>query len=75
MTPMTTPLQTTLDHRIEVMPTASTFCYDDYWGTQVTAFELRSATRPAHRHGPVGRRDLPRRPVRGARRLVGRPLD
>lgn len=41
MTPLTTPLQTTLDHRIEVMPTAGTFCYRDYWGTQVTAFELR----------------------------------
>jgi transglutaminase-like putative cysteine protease len=41
MTPLTTPLQTTLDARIEVMPTASTFCYRDYWGTQVTAFEVR----------------------------------
>src|ERR1035438_4042280 len=34
-------LQTTLDHRIEVTPGASTFTYRDYWGTQVTAFELR----------------------------------
>ena len=40
MTPMTTPLQTTLDARIEVVPTASTFRYLDYWGTQVTAFEV-----------------------------------
>jgi transglutaminase-like putative cysteine protease len=41
MTPLTNPLQTTLDHRIEVTPGASTFTYRDYWGTQVTAFELR----------------------------------
>jgi transglutaminase-like putative cysteine protease len=41
MTPLTTPLQVTLDHRIEVTPGASTFTYRDYWGTQVTAFELR----------------------------------
>ncbi len=40
MTPMTTPLQTTLDARIEVVPPASTFRYLDYWGTQVTAFEV-----------------------------------
>jgi len=40
MTPMTTPLQTTLDARIEVTPTASTFRYWDYWGTHVTAFEV-----------------------------------
>jgi len=41
MTPMTTPMQTTLDARIEVTPAASTFRYWDYWGTQVTAFEVR----------------------------------
>jgi transglutaminase-like putative cysteine protease len=41
MTPLTTPLQTTLDARIEVIPAASTFRYRDYWGTQVTAFEVR----------------------------------
>jgi len=41
MTPLTTPQQTTLDHRIEVMPTASTFRYEDYWGTPVAAFDVR----------------------------------
>jgi transglutaminase-like putative cysteine protease len=41
MTPLTTALQTPFDHRIEVMPAASTFSYRDYWGTQVTAFEVR----------------------------------
>jgi len=41
MTPLTTPRQTTLEARIEVIPTASTFRYGDYWGTQVTAFEVR----------------------------------
>lgn len=41
MTPLTTPGQTVLVHRIEVMPAASTYAYRDYWGTQVKAFELR----------------------------------
>jgi transglutaminase-like putative cysteine protease len=41
MTPLTTPQQTVLEHHIEVMPTASTYGYRDYWGTHVTAFELR----------------------------------
>jgi transglutaminase-like putative cysteine protease len=41
MTPMATPLQTTLDARIEVTPRANLFRYCDYWGTQVTAFEVR----------------------------------
>jgi transglutaminase-like putative cysteine protease len=41
MTPLTTPTQTTLDSRVEVAPSATTYRYWDYWGTQVTAFEVR----------------------------------
>jgi transglutaminase-like putative cysteine protease len=41
MTPLTTTGQTGLDAHIDVMPRASTFRYWDYWGTQVTAFEVR----------------------------------
>ena len=40
MTPLTTPTQTTLEHRIDVLPTAGTFRYVDYWGTQVTVFDV-----------------------------------
>lgn len=40
MTPMTTPSQTTLEARLEVSPPASTYRYRDYWGTQVTAFDV-----------------------------------
>jgi transglutaminase-like putative cysteine protease len=42
MTPLTTPSQTTLDARLEVSPQASTYRYWDYWGTQVTAFDVRA---------------------------------
>jgi transglutaminase-like putative cysteine protease len=41
MTPLATLTQTILEHHIEVTPAASTFCYQDYWGTQVRAFEVR----------------------------------
>jgi transglutaminase-like putative cysteine protease len=41
MTPLTTPWQTTLEARIEVAPAAGTMRYWDYWGTQVTAFDVR----------------------------------
>ncbi|MEU1512993.1 transglutaminase family protein [Streptomyces sp. NPDC005811] len=40
MTPLTLPGQTTLDSRVTIRPAASTWSYWDYWGTQVTAFEL-----------------------------------
>ncbi len=40
MTPMTTPSQQTLRARIEVRPTSWETTYVDYWGTQVTAFEV-----------------------------------
>jgi hypothetical protein len=42
MTPMTTPSQITLVSHVEVSPTAatSTWRYMDYWGSQVTVFDL-----------------------------------
>ncbi|GAA4002562.1 MULTISPECIES: transglutaminase family protein [unclassified Streptomyces] len=40
MTPLTLPGQTTLDSRVTVSPTATTWSYWDYWGTQVTGFDL-----------------------------------
>ncbi|MEU6373491.1 transglutaminase family protein [Streptomyces sp. NPDC046909] len=40
MTPLTLPGQTTLDSRVTVTPAASTWSYWDYWGTQVTGFDL-----------------------------------
>lgn len=41
MTPLTTPGQTTLESRIEVSPTANVFRYWDYWGSQVTSFDVQ----------------------------------
>lgn len=41
MTPLTTPTQTMLEERLEVLPQATTYRYRDYWGTQVTAFDVR----------------------------------
>jgi transglutaminase-like putative cysteine protease len=45
MTPMTTPWQVTLFSQVEVAPAAaaSTWRYFDYWGTQVTVFDLHRA--------------------------------
>jgi transglutaminase-like putative cysteine protease len=42
MTPMTTPWQITLFSQVEVAPAAvaSTWRYVDYWGSQVTVFDL-----------------------------------
>jgi len=40
MTPLTLPGQTTLDARVTVTPVATTWSYWDYWGTQVTGFDL-----------------------------------
>ncbi|MDN3026487.1 transglutaminase family protein [Streptomyces sp. S.PB5] len=40
MTPLTLPGQTTLDSRVSVTPAAATWSYWDYWGTQVTGFDL-----------------------------------
>jgi transglutaminase-like putative cysteine protease len=41
MTPLTTPVQMVLDARIEVEPAATPYRYWDYWGTLVTAFDVR----------------------------------
>ena len=45
MTPMTTPWQITLFSQVEVAPAAaaSTWRYLDYWGSQVTVFDLQRA--------------------------------
>lgn len=40
LTPPTTSEQTVLFSRVEVSPQPWTFVYTDYWGTQVTSFEL-----------------------------------
>ncbi|MFE9427365.1 transglutaminase domain-containing protein [Kitasatospora sp. NPDC006697] len=40
MTPLTLPTQTVLDSRVVVTPGAAMWTYWDYWGTQVTVFDL-----------------------------------
>jgi transglutaminase-like putative cysteine protease len=40
MTPLTGPGQTTLFSQVECVPGATTWRYVDYWGTQVTVFDL-----------------------------------
>jgi transglutaminase-like putative cysteine protease len=40
ITPLTFPGQTTLDSRVEVVPGAVLWRYWDYWGAQVTCFDL-----------------------------------
>jgi transglutaminase-like putative cysteine protease len=42
LTPLTTPTQTTLEARVEVSPVTWTSTYWDYWGSQVTSFEVLS---------------------------------
>jgi transglutaminase-like putative cysteine protease len=41
LTPMTTPAQQTLRARVEVRPLSWETTYIDYWGSQVTAFEVQ----------------------------------
>lgn len=41
MTPLTGPGQSTLDAKVEVHPSVATYSYRDYWGTSVSAFEVR----------------------------------
>jgi transglutaminase-like putative cysteine protease len=41
MTPVTAPGQTTLFSQVECQPGATTWRYRDYWGTQVTVFDLQ----------------------------------
>jgi transglutaminase-like putative cysteine protease len=43
LTPMTLPSQTTLFSQVEVAPAAATWRYHDYWGAQVTSFDLQRA--------------------------------
>jgi transglutaminase-like putative cysteine protease len=40
LTPQTTPGQIVVHTRLEVHPTPWTYSYRDYWGTQVSAFEV-----------------------------------
>lgn len=40
MTPLTTPDQYVLHTRLDVTPVPWMFAYQDYWGTQVTSFEV-----------------------------------
>jgi transglutaminase-like putative cysteine protease len=40
LTPQTEPGQLTLEARVQTVPRAAQYRYWDYWGTQVTAFEL-----------------------------------
>ena len=40
MTPISTPGQTVLAARVTVDPVTWTYTYKDYWGTQVTAFDV-----------------------------------
>jgi len=40
MTPLTTPQQTALDARVTITPVTWRHAYWDYWGTQVTAFDV-----------------------------------
>jgi transglutaminase-like putative cysteine protease len=40
ISPLDTPSQFTLEHRVEVQPAANLFRYRDYWGSRVHAFDL-----------------------------------
>jgi transglutaminase-like putative cysteine protease len=42
MTPLTDATQITLESRIEVLPAAGTYRYRDYWGTEVTSFDIHT---------------------------------
>ena len=45
MTPVTDLVQTTLDARVQVTPTATISRYWDYWGSYVTAFDVHTPHR------------------------------
>ena len=40
ISPLDTPTQFTLEHRVEVHPAANLFRYRDYWGSRVHAFDI-----------------------------------
>ncbi|MEO7262743.1 MAG: transglutaminase family protein [Jatrophihabitantaceae bacterium] len=42
MTPLSDATQTTLESRLEISPRAGTHRYRDYWGTEVTSFDLHT---------------------------------
>ncbi|MGI8667337.1 MAG: transglutaminase family protein [Jatrophihabitans sp.] len=42
MTPLSEAGQTTLESRVEITPSAGTHRYRDYWGTEVTAFDIHA---------------------------------
>jgi transglutaminase-like putative cysteine protease len=42
MTPLSDGVQTTLDSRVSISPTAAVSRYRDYWGAQVTAFDVHT---------------------------------
>ena len=42
VTPLTDSTQTTLETRVEITPNAATHRYRDYWGTEVTSFDIHS---------------------------------
>lgn len=48
MSPLTLPGQTTLDARIEIGPVTWRHSFWDYWGTQVTAFDVLTAHEELH---------------------------
>jgi transglutaminase-like putative cysteine protease len=76
MTPLTLPGQTTLFSQVECHPSASTWRYWDYWGTQVTVFDLQrphqqmrvTASSLAERAAALAR-DAP--PAEAARAIAG----
>jgi transglutaminase-like putative cysteine protease len=43
LTPQTSPGQLTLESRVRTVPDAKQYRYWDYWGTQVTAFDVQHA--------------------------------
>ncbi len=45
ISPLDAPSQFTLEHRVEVSPSAAVFRYRDYWGTRVHAFDLHQPHR------------------------------
>lgn len=45
MTPLTDDTQTTLESRLDISPAANAFRYRDYWGTQVTSFDIHTPHR------------------------------
>ncbi len=45
ISPLDTPSQFTLEHRVDVQPAANLYRYRDYWGSRVHAFDLHEPHR------------------------------